>query len=174
MTVLLRLLAPDGATVRDFPVDTFPARLGRDPAAEVPVGEDAFRMVSAVHAEIRRTAAGLVVTPRSQKNVTLLNGRPITEPTPLGPGDRIGLGATGPTVLVLSAGETAAEGVATVAARPAEIAALRRLVATTLTAPVGDGGVLGRDPDARFHLPHPLVSRYHASLGRRDGQVVLS
>jgi ABC transport system ATP-binding/permease protein len=174
MTVHLRLLAPDGAAVRDFSVDTFPARIGRDPAAEVPVGEETFRMVSGVHTEIGRVSTGFVLTPKSQKNPTLLNGQPVGEPVPLRAGDRIGLGHTGPTVLVVSVGDGSGEGTATVAARPAEIAAMRRGVATTLTAPVGDGGVLGRDPEARFHLPHPLVSRYHAAIGRKHGQIVLS
>jgi pSer/pThr/pTyr-binding forkhead associated (FHA) protein len=103
MTVRLRLLAPDGVTVRDFSVDTFPARVGRDPAAEFPFGEKTFRMVSGAHAEIGRIAAGFVLIPRSQKNPTLPIGRPVGEPRLLRAGDRIGLGHTGPTVLVVSA-----------------------------------------------------------------------
>jgi ABC transport system ATP-binding/permease protein len=175
MTLLVRLLSPDGEALRDLTVATFPARIGRDPAAEIPIPEDLFPMVSAAHAEIDRTPTGIVLTPRSQKNVTLLNGLPLFKPTPLRQGDRIGLGATGPTVQIVSVADAPpGESIQTVAGQPSEIDALRRAIASTMITKVGDGGIVGRDPTAQFHLPHPLVSRYHAALGRRDGLVVLS
>jgi ABC-type multidrug transport system ATPase subunit len=174
MAVQVRLVSPEGETIRDYTVSRFPARIGRDPSAEIPIAEDPFPMVSAVHALLSQTEAGVTVTPKSQKNVTLLNGLPIARPTTLRPGDRIGLGNTGPVVVMVSIEDAAGEDKATIAGRPSDIAAARRRVATTLTAPIGEGGVVGRDPSAPFHLPHPLVSRYHAALGRRNGSFVLS
>ena len=65
-------------------------------------------------------------------------------------------------------------GDATVAAKASDIEALRRFVHTTLQEEIGDGGILGRDPDARFQLPHPLVSRRHAEIRIQGRQVILA
>ena len=74
MTLHVRLVSTNGETIRDQTITKLPARVGRDPNAEIPIAEDPFPMVSAVHAEFNSTEAGITVTPRSQKNVTLLNG----------------------------------------------------------------------------------------------------
>jgi pSer/pThr/pTyr-binding forkhead associated (FHA) protein len=102
MTVHVRLVGPAGEAIREVTVSAFPARIGRDPAAEVSIGDHEFPVVSGLHAEIDHTPAGLVLTPRSPKNLTLLNDRPVDGPVALAPGDRVRLGATGPTVLVVA------------------------------------------------------------------------
>src|SRR2546423_872924 len=102
MTLHVRVVSPDGGTLRDLTITAFPARIGRDAAAEIPIADDSFLMVSAKHAELHLGPSGVLLTPRSQKNLTLLNGLPVGKPTPVRPGDRIGLGTTGPTVVVVS------------------------------------------------------------------------
>jgi pSer/pThr/pTyr-binding forkhead associated (FHA) protein len=96
-----RLVAPDGSPVGEFVVSKFPARVGRDPAAEIAVDDQQFPVVSGLHAEIDCTPAGLLLTPRSPKNLTLHNGQPVKGPVELRAGDCIRLGVTGPTVKVI-------------------------------------------------------------------------
>ena len=102
MRLVARLLAPTGEALREVTVTAFPARIGRDPAAEVAVGDHEFPVVSGLHAQVDRTAAELVLTAHSPKNLTLHNDRPIHGPVVLRVGDRVRLGATGPTVLVVA------------------------------------------------------------------------
>lgn len=101
MTLHARLIAPTGEAVGEFVVTTFPARIGRDPAAEVAVDEFRFPVVSGLHAQVDRAPGGLVLTARSPKNLTLHNDRPVGEPVPLRAGDRVRLGVTGPTVEIV-------------------------------------------------------------------------
>jgi pSer/pThr/pTyr-binding forkhead associated (FHA) protein len=101
MTLHARLVAPSGETVAEFAATTFPARIGRDPAAEIAVGEYQFPVVSGLHAEIDRGLGGLVLAAKSPKNLTLHNDRPVVEPVPLRAGDRVRLGVTGPTVEIV-------------------------------------------------------------------------
>ena len=102
MTLRVRLVAPTGEAVREFTVSTFPARIGRDTTAAISVDEQRFPVVSGLHAEIDRTPAGLVLTAKSLKNRTLHNDRPVDGPVLIQAGDRIRLGVTGPTVLILA------------------------------------------------------------------------
>jgi pSer/pThr/pTyr-binding forkhead associated (FHA) protein len=101
MILHARLAAPDGSPIGEFVVSTFPARVGRDPGAEIAIDDHRFPVVSGLHAEITRGPAGLVLTSRSPKNLTLLNDRPVGDPLALRPGDRIRLGVTGPTVEIV-------------------------------------------------------------------------
>jgi pSer/pThr/pTyr-binding forkhead associated (FHA) protein len=102
MRLVARLMAPSGEALREVSVTAFPARIGRDPRAEVAVGDHEFPVVSGLHALIDRTPDGLVLTALSPKNLTLHNNRPVGEPVVLRAGDRVRLGATGPTVLVVA------------------------------------------------------------------------
>jgi ABC transport system ATP-binding/permease protein len=178
MTLHVRILAPSGEVVRDLSVAHFPARLGRDPASEVAIDDTRFPMVSALHARIDLTPHGPVLIHQSRKNQTLLNDRPLDHPAVLKPGDRIGLGHTGPTVEVVAievrADRPDHDFEATIAPTPIEMAALRRAVTVLPPVPVGGGGILGREPESMFHLPHPAVSRRHAAIAVHDGQVILS
>ena len=101
MTLHARLVAPTGETVGEFEVAVFPARIGRDPAAEIAVDDHRFPVVSGLHAEIDRAPGGLMLTARSPKNLTLHNDRPVGAPVPLRAGDRVRLGVTGPTVEIV-------------------------------------------------------------------------
>jgi pSer/pThr/pTyr-binding forkhead associated (FHA) protein len=101
MTFHARLIAPTGEAVGEFVVTTFPARIGRDPTAQIAVDEYRFPVVSGLHAQIDRTPGGLVLTAKSPKNLTLHNDRPVGEPLPLRAGDRVRLGVTGPTVEIV-------------------------------------------------------------------------
>ena len=101
MILHARLVAPSGETVREFAVSAFPARIGRDPGAELAIDDHQFPVVSGLHAEIDRAPGGLVLAGRSPKNLTLHNDRPVAGPVPLRAGDRIRLGVTGPTVEIV-------------------------------------------------------------------------
>src|SRR5579872_7148971 len=100
----LRIISPAGETSERV-VETARARLGRDPACEVAFDAATYPKVSSEHAHIERTASGLVLTPRSQSNKTLLNDRPLDGPAALKVGDRIRLGFTGPMVEILDVGD---------------------------------------------------------------------
>jgi ABC-type multidrug transport system ATPase subunit len=195
MTLRVRLVAPSGEVVGEIALAKFPARVGRDPAGEVAIDEARFPMVSWLHAEFDVTSAGPIVTPKSQKNRTLLNDTPLDAPSQIRAGDRVRLGLSGPTIQVVAVEAPAPrtppspllaptvipaappslpkDWGSTVAADVNDLAALRRSVDTKLRVTVGEGGILGRDREAKFHLPHPLVSRQHAAIRDRDGILVL-
>ncbi len=97
----LRILAPDGSSSEKLLAVNL-VRLGRDPACEVAFDAAAYPKVSGEHARIERTASGLILTPRSQSNKTLLNDEFLERPANLKVGDRIRLGYSGPTVEVLA------------------------------------------------------------------------
>jgi sigma-B regulation protein RsbU (phosphoserine phosphatase) len=63
--------------------------LGRASECTIPIRD---RFLSRRHAEILFTAQGWLVRDCGSVNGTLLNGRKLSEPSPLAPGDRIGLG----------------------------------------------------------------------------------
>jgi pSer/pThr/pTyr-binding forkhead associated (FHA) protein len=101
----LRITAPDGKTSERV-VAAVVVGLGRDPACEVPFDPAVYPTVSGRHASIEQTPAGLVLTPLSRSNKTLLNDQPVERPAAIKVGDRVRLGFTGPTIEVL-AGEAA-------------------------------------------------------------------
>jgi pSer/pThr/pTyr-binding forkhead associated (FHA) protein len=88
--------------VHELTVASSVARLGRDPACEVPFDSAAYPKVSGEHARIERTVAGLILIHVSRSNQTLLNNQPIEGSAPLKVGDRIRLGHTGPTVEIVA------------------------------------------------------------------------
>lgn len=177
MNARLRLVSPDGQVLGERTLTQFPARVGRDPSGEVPVDEARFPMVSGTHAELSMSAAGLSVAPRSQKNRTLVNDVPIDGPTSLRVGDRIRLGLTGPAIHVLaivSATAVTRESGSTLAADAEQLAALRSSGEGFIPTPIGEGGIIGRDPEAKFRLSHPIVSRKHATVRVVNGRTMLT
>jgi ABC transport system ATP-binding/permease protein len=96
----LRIIAPDGSVAEQV-ASAAVVRLGRDPACEVAFDAAVYPKVSGEHARIERTAAGLVLTPRSRSNKTLLNDQSVEGPAALKVGDRIRLGYSGPMIEVL-------------------------------------------------------------------------
>jgi ABC transport system ATP-binding/permease protein len=172
--VHLRIIGPNGGVLEKV-IDARIVRLGRDPACEVPFDAVAYPKVSGEHARIDRTASGLILTPRSQSNKTLLNDQPISQPAALKVGDRIRLGYTGPTIEIVSLeGSSKEEFGDTVQADAGHLNLLRGSLAADRFE-VGAGGILGRERGAvQFLLEHPHVSRKHASLKVKDGSVVLT
>ncbi len=170
----LRIISPQGQTT-DHVVAAAVVRLGREPACEVAFDAAVYPKVSGEHARIERTAAGLVLTPRSQSNKTLLNDEPISQPAVLKIGDRIRLGYTGPMVEILSMSKPASEEFgATVQAEARHLNLLRGSMAAERFE-VGGGGILGRERGAvQFLLDHPHVSRRHACLKVDGDDVVLT
>ena len=170
----LRIIASDGSTSEKIAAAAV-VRLGRDPACEVAFDAAAYPKVSGEHARIERTAAGLILTPRSQSNKTLLNDQPIAQPAALKIGDRIRLGFTGPTIEILSTEERPSEEFgATVQADARHLNLLRGSLAAERFE-VGGGGILGRERGTvQFLLDHPHVSRRHACLQMENGDVVLT
>lgn len=185
----LRIVEPDDRT-RDLKVDARVVRLGRDPACEVAFDPAKFAMISGLHAELRRDHTTVRLVHRSRSNRTLLNDTPIEREAVVRAGDRIRLGFTGPTVVIVelpadSEGERSAPVVA--AARSLALdsdAGATRMVANAKELlsgskmvagfEVGDGGVFGRDSAlARYRLDHPHVSRAHARLIVRASGVFL-
>lgn len=167
----LRIIAPDGSRSEKV-VDAAIVRLGRDPACELAFDAAVYPKVSGEHARIERTASGLILTPRSQSNKTLLNDQPISQPAALKVGDRIRLGYSGPTVEIVSQEKTSsAEFGATVQAESRHLELLRGSMAAQRFE-IGEGGILGREKGAvHFLLDHPHVSRRHACL-KVDGDNV--
>jgi ABC-type multidrug transport system ATPase subunit/ABC-type multidrug transport system permease subunit len=153
----------------------------------------AYPKVSGEHARIEQTAAGLVLTPRSRSNKTLLNDQPVEAPAALKVGDCVRLGYSGPTVVILGSEAprsrpvpavkptasvepaTAPEGTgATVQAGPQHLNLLRGSLAAQRFE-IGSGGIIGRDKGTvQFPLDHPHVSRHHARLRVQGEQVVLT
>src|ERR1051326_9012621 len=104
----LRIIAPDGTTSeRDVAPSTI--RLGRDPSCEVPFESAVYPQVSGLHARIEQTATGVILTPLSRSNKTLLNDEPVDGPTPVRVGDRIRLRRTGRPVEIVAVSETSSK-----------------------------------------------------------------
>jgi hypothetical protein len=100
MKLRLRIAAsPDFSTAFEHAGPVI--RIGRDPACELILEGEASRSVSWQHARIELAAQGATLTDAGSRNGTLLNDRPVQKTMPLGVGDRIQLGYTGPTLTVL-------------------------------------------------------------------------
>ncbi len=89
------LLVVESAPGGPVPGTTFPIQgsilIGRAGRSTL-ILDDGF--VSGEHARIERRAGHLVLEDLGSTNGTLLNGRPVTEPAPLHPGDVIQIGGT--------------------------------------------------------------------------------
>jgi ABC-type multidrug transport system ATPase subunit len=192
MNMQLRIISPQGQTSERV-VAAAVVRLGRDPACEVVFDAALYPKVSGEHARIERTASGLVLTPRSQSNKTLLNDQPIAQPAALKVGDRIRLGYSGPIVEIVSVDEPRSKPVAaaktpappepepssgeygaTVQADAGHLNLLRGSLAVERFE-IGNGGIIGRERgQVQFLLDHSHVSRRHARLKVDGDRVVLT
>ena len=74
---------------RTLRLDGSRLRIGRDPDCEIHLPSDPT--VSRVHAVIRRER-GWEITDNGSRNGTVVNGRRVSEPTPLRPDDRVIVG----------------------------------------------------------------------------------
>ncbi len=86
----LEVSGPEGT--RRVPLDGDRLTIGRDGSNDVVVPDDL--QVSRHHATLERLAAGWSVSDLGSTNGTFVNGRPLSQPRPLYPGDEIGVGET--------------------------------------------------------------------------------
>ena len=94
-------------------------RLGSNPDCEVAIPTDVSSVVSRYHALIDLTDEGVFITDFHSTNGTYVNGKKLTERTPLRPSDEIRLGQQGPIVRAfLIAERPEAEGTILESARP--------------------------------------------------------
>ncbi len=91
-------------------------RVGRDPSATIPFTGDDARVVSTKHVELRHSGNAWRVVDLGSRNGTYVNGRRLEGEAPLGPGDEVRLGETGPRLLVVAASEGLEETLAEVRA----------------------------------------------------------
>lgn len=75
---------------RRYPLEQAATVLGRAPDLDIVLPGEG---VSRVHAEIRQTSQGLVITDLDSRNGTFVNNQRLTQPTPLMPGDQIRIGS---------------------------------------------------------------------------------
>jgi ABC-type multidrug transport system ATPase subunit len=97
----LRVIAPDGS-VKEVSLATTVVRMGRNPTCELAFDPAAYPKVSGEHARIECAGGGVVLTPLSRSNKTLLNDLPVETAVAIKVGDRIRLGYSGPTIELLS------------------------------------------------------------------------
>jgi ABC-type multidrug transport system ATPase subunit/pSer/pThr/pTyr-binding forkhead associated (FHA) protein len=178
----VRIIASSGETSERI-VTMRVVRLGRNPACEIAFDPEIFPTVSGEHAKIEKTAKGYLLTHLSRSNKTLLNEKAISGSVPIGVGDCIRLGLTGPTIEVLALQAAVAnktEGstpppnpAKTMAATPQHLAMLRGSRGANRME-IGEGGIIGREKgDATYVLDHPHISRRHARLTVADENVFL-
>jgi pSer/pThr/pTyr-binding forkhead associated (FHA) protein len=190
MSMKMRIIGTDGKT-REEVIGAAVVRLGRDPACEVAFNAAAYPKVSGEHARIEQWESGLILTPRSQSNKTLLNDQAIEQPTALKVGDRIRLGYSGPTIEIVSMDgprseesprparspgedQPSEEYGATVQAEARHLNLLRGSLAAERFE-IGNGGIIGREKGTvHFLLDHSHVSRRHARLKVDGGRVTLT
>jgi pSer/pThr/pTyr-binding forkhead associated (FHA) protein/S1-C subfamily serine protease len=104
------------ASGRTFELRDPVVRVGRDPSATIPFTGDDARVVSTRHVELRHSGTAWRLVDLGSRNGTYLNGRRVEGDVPLGPGDEVRLGETGPRLLVVAAAEALEETLAEVRA----------------------------------------------------------
>ncbi len=145
---VLRISTPQWT--RDFPLERDSLVLGRDPASDIVIDAP---VVSARHAQLKRSEAGYEIADLGSKNGLFFEGCRIAH-KPLADGDVLHIG---PEVTL------------TYQAAPLAEALLRTLDLRNRTTLI-----LGRDPQNDAVVDHPSVSRFHARITRRDGAFVIA
>ncbi|MBY0230731.1 MAG: FHA domain-containing protein, partial [Gemmataceae bacterium] len=97
MRIRLQLHRP-GASPQTLEADGTSIHIGRDPASQLPLPDDA---VSWQHARIDLEAGGGWITDLGSSNGTFIGGRRISGRAPLSVGDEISLGQAGPRLRVV-------------------------------------------------------------------------
>ncbi|WP_417738828.1 FHA domain-containing protein [Rosistilla oblonga] len=145
-------------------------RLGRAKDCEVRFDDARYPKVSSLHAELQFDGDGWRLLHHSRSNQTLINGATVDSSHRINSGDTIRLGFTGPIVQVIGLEEARSAPAGTLLT--AEVPKILQQLQNLETFDIGNGGLIGRDPDlADFCLDHPHVSRSHAQLSR-DGQQI--
>jgi ABC transport system ATP-binding/permease protein len=100
--VLVELHGPHQQERNERAFDQEAVRIGRDPAAcDIVFDQVEWPMVSRRHGELRQAGNRCLLVDSGAKFGTLLNGRRITEPTPVEVGARIQFGASGPVLRIV-------------------------------------------------------------------------
>jgi ABC transport system ATP-binding/permease protein len=177
MLLACRMILPDGST-KTYEVESPSVRLGRDLACEVAIDPIACPGVSGQHARVDARNGGFVLVHVSRSNKTLLNGSIVEKSSPLKCGDRVKLGFKGPTIELIALkaaakGESSEASGKTLQADARDLALLRGTLGAKRIE-IGQGGVIGRDPDVEFALKHPHVSGSHARLTVNRGRVSIA
>jgi len=149
-----RLMVSTPKWTREFPLQGDVLTLGRDPNSDIPIDAD---VVSRNHARLERRDSGYEIVDLGSTNGLRFQGEAI-ERRLLVSGDTVRIG---PTVFLEY---RAAEEEAPAPAGPA---------ATTQDIPVQDGVTIGRGAANNATLVHPQVSRTHARIVVRDGELII-
>ncbi len=141
------------------------ARLGRDPACELPTDPD-DDLVSALHARVRRSDDGTWwVEDLGSTNGTWLNGRRLAAPERLRSGDRLTLGQRGPAYAVRIPGDLGRTRVEEAVEPGAPLLRLRRVTGGADLQAHGREIVIGRGAACTIPLrtvADTVVSKRHA------------
>jgi len=149
-----RLVVSTPKWTREFPLQGDVVTLGRDPASDIPIDAE---VVSRHHARLERRDSGYEIVDLGSTNGLQLQGQAIQRRL-LASGDTLRIGPT--VFLEYRAAEEAASASVGPPAAPADISV--------------EGGVtIGRGAGNDATLVHPQVSRTHARIVVRDGELVI-
>lgn len=107
MIIRLRVATP-GLKAADWAYEGETVVIGRAPECQLAFVEDSeHQVVSAQHAKIDLAVGRVTITDLASTNGTWVNGRLIQQTTPIGVGDEIRLGKSGPRLRVIELGASA-------------------------------------------------------------------
>lgn len=149
-----RLVVSTPRWTREFPLQADVVTLGRDPSNDIAIDAD---VVSRNHARLERRDSGYEIIDLGSTNGLRFQGQ-VIERKLLVSGDTLRIGRT--IFLEYRAAEEAPPAPVGPAAAPADI-------------PVHDVVTIGRGAMNDATLVHPQVSRTHARIIRRDGELVI-
>jgi len=149
-----RLVVSTPKWTREFPLQGDVVTLGRDPASDIPIDAD---VVSRHHARLERRDSGYEIVDLGSTNGLRFQGQAVDRKA-LASGDTLRIGRT--IFLEYRAAEEGGPPSAGPPAAPADIA-------------VRDGVTIGRGAANNATLVHPQVSRTHARIISRDGELII-
>jgi ABC transport system ATP-binding/permease protein len=171
----LQILTDSGSEQRQIPLHPRSITLGRGYDNHLVINET---FVSRYHARIDRGEQGYSIMDLGSANGTKVNERKIAAQVsvPLHHGDRIEIGALKVAFWVNeSVPSDDAVAQRTVLA-PTDMGSRLKLGVPpeTLSLRGRDAFTIGRDPKNDLAIPHPIVSRFHVRIHRRDGAFVVT
>jgi predicted component of type VI protein secretion system len=156
-------LSGKGGEPRSFPLGEGRIIVGRDPAADLPLEDEA---VSWHHLEIDSRGGVLMATDLDSRNGTALNGEPLDRPRRLRDGDTLRIGEHR---LEVSDPAAARSGATVPASRPSvPLTEEERATATALVAPYRSEGAFAGRPATRAELADALHVSERTAQRRLD------
>jgi nitrite reductase (NADH) large subunit len=144
--------------------------IGRDTECALVLDDPA---VSGHHAQISYHSGDFYLRDLGSRNGTWANGRHVTVPHPLQPGDIIRLGNS--DLVFRAEGQATGQIKATAAAPPARTGRLTVQDGSKKSVSLGGRTLIGRDPACHLMLDYPAISGIHLEIVRQaDGFYVLS